>query len=705
MVKPEKWRYGIVLDAGSSGTRLHIYRWLRNSLARQDTTSLQKLPELESKDKWTKKQHTGLSTYGGTPELIAPDHLEPLFKHALKYIPPSLIPETPVFLLATAGMRLLPQHEQDNVLQSVCQYVQKDTSFLMPDCSLHVQIIPGETEGLYGWLASNYLLESFGCPPESARCQGHHTYGFLDMGGASAQLAFVPNATEAEKHANDLKVMRLRKIDGSTDEYKVFTTSWLGYGMNEARRQYLATLMESYAADGITEIPEPCLPSGVKLDPVTEAYIEEESPLGRHLLGTGDFEACLHATHPLLRLDAPCPDYPCLVNGQHVPAIDFSLNHFIGISNYWHTTHEIFEMGYTDKAYDFATYQSRVRDFCSQPWATIEEGINSHKWGKKIDEETAYEVCFKASWLINMLHDGIGIPRVGIEHDPSASNGTQDLITAAAQAGALDPFQAVNTIKSTEVSWTLGKMLLYASSTIPPPDIDASDESEILPVGFGSNIASEPIPADWTYPSINGTDYDYTTSSDSLTSKLHDTIFHSDTRHRLPGFIFFLLIVVIGVFYLCGRDRRSRLASRFLGSTSPHGYRKGNNPVTPYSTFPPLRLLQRLLRGNQYTRVSNSGEEGQPLHDSSDFELNDISSDDELKSEGRLSPRRHHKPRLPKTMSSHSIRSSPDVDRRGVVLRTESRENLGGDAMFGAALGGRNKSRNGSPARFKGSGD
>jgi golgi apyrase len=138
MVKPEKWRYGIVLDAGSSGTRIYIYRWLRNDLAKLESSNPSSLPQLMSQEKWTKKVHIGLSTYGETPSIIGDDHLKPLLDHALEYVPSSLVSETPIFLLATAGMRLLPQHQQENILNTVCKYVQSKTSFLLPDCSLAV---------------------------------------------------------------------------------------------------------------------------------------------------------------------------------------------------------------------------------------------------------------------------------------------------------------------------------------------------------------------------------------------------------------------------------------------------------------------------------------------------------------------------------------------------------------------------------------
>ena len=166
MVNKADERYGVVLDAGSSGTRVYIYSWLPNSLARLDKSSLQSLPELETKDKWTKKVHPGVSTFGANPDSVGPDHLRPLLEHALHYIPKEAVPETPIFLLATAGMRLLPEQQQKDVLRNICSYIRSETEFSLPDCDVHIQVIPGETEGLYGWIAANCLLGGFNSPQD-----------------------------------------------------------------------------------------------------------------------------------------------------------------------------------------------------------------------------------------------------------------------------------------------------------------------------------------------------------------------------------------------------------------------------------------------------------------------------------------------------------------------------------------------------------
>ena len=670
-----KSRYGVILDAGSSGTRLHIYRWLDASIAREGASAklLHSLPVLETSDKWTKKTHPGVSTFGESPELVGPDHLQPLLDHALQYVPNHAIEDTPLFLLGTAGMRLLPDFQRTTLLKQICHYTRSHTKFLLPDCDLHIQVIPGETEGLYGWIAANYLLGGFDSPEEHAHGKGHHTYGFLDMGGASAQIAFVPNATEAIIHSDDLKLLRLRTLDGIAAEYRVFVTTWLGFGVHEARKRYVDELVTALASPSTTEMPDPCLPAGLMTTLNGTLFNDSNGELVEqsHLIGTGRFDECLRQTYPLLEKDVPCLDEPCLLNGVHVPAIDFDVNHFIGISEYWHTTHEIFEMGHKDKAYDFNTYQTRVKEFCSQDWTSIQAGVADKTWGKKVDEQTAYEVCFKASWLINVLHNGIGIPRVSIEStDAKGLNGTKDILQSAKEKGFLDPFQAVNKIKSTEVSWTLGKMVLYAASQIPPSE-------DTLPVGFGSNVAG--IPADFQYPGgstltpISGIDQHDDDSS--LADQIHDTLFNADTPRRIPGLILFMFIMSLVLFFLCGRERRLRMYRKVCIATG----RK--NSLSGWK----LPLWFR----NDSTAHERVLEEGSGLLNPNEFELDDLDSD------GVDQEQVERRPGSGVTRNKSALRMlSPDImDRRGMVVRTESRERLD--------LNNDRKSRNVSPTRIK----
>lgn len=650
----------------------------------------------------------------------------------MEIVPEKQVADTPIFLMATAGMRLLPEIQQKALLSEICTYARKTTSFALPDCDLHIQIIPGETEGLYGWIAANYLLGGFDSPEEHAHGKGHHTYGFLDMGGASAQIAFAPNATEAEKHANDLKLLRMRTLDGEPSEYKVFVTTWLGFGVNQARKRYVQALLDASGTHDARELPDPCLPAGLSAtidgEIVTSGTIAHgEEPL---LIGTGRFDECLRQTYPLLDKDAPCEDAPCLLNGQHVPAIDFDVNHFVGVSEYWHTTHGVFELSHKEKSYDFNTYQQRVREFCSQEWEDIEEGIEAHKWGKKVDEKIALEVCFKASWLINVLHDGIGIPRVGLEKTPVGFNGTKEVLQHAKDKGFLDPFQAVDKIDDTEVSWTLGKMVLYAAGQVEP----RSDS--LLPVGFGSNVAG--IPTDFQYA---GSKYDALPSHDDDDNDddfdFPDSLLEKASPHTRSTLPLLLLILLVVAYLLRKKDRRTTLYHK-LNSFRRNARPRPSSPRKSGTRgfFGGGKLFGR--SSTHYERVLEDG-------GADEFELQDVESDEgeghSDSSEGSAAARVGRSSGLatPKMGSvstfdgsasggaGGSFEVAPTVglgyangnssngvmsrsasaiglgitggnamDRSGLVVRTESRERL---APGLGLLGAGRRSRTGSPTR------
>lgn len=676
---------------------------------------------------WSK----GVSTFNEQPEKVGSDHLAPLLRHALDVVPKHAVRDTPFFLLATAGMRLLPEGQRKALLERICSYVRLNTDFLLPDCNLHVQVIPGETEGLYGWVAANYLLGGFDSPNDHDHGNGHHTYGFLDMGGASAQIAFAPNATEAEKHADDLKLLRMRTLNGESMEYRVFVTTWLGFGVHQARRRYVEALLEASATHDARELPDPCLPVGLTATRdghVLEPGSEEAKRHKPYLIGTGRFDECLRQTYPLLDKDAPCEDHPCLLHGVHVPAIDFDVNHFVGVSEYWHTTHEIFEMAHKDKAYDFNTYQKRVRDFCGQDWKTISDRVRHQAWGKKVDERTAIDVCFKASWLINVLHDGIGIPRVGLENTKTNGvNGTKEVIKHAKEKGYLDPFQAVDKVQDVEVSWTLGKMVLYATSQIPA-------DRHTLPVGFGSN---EPgVPHDFQHAGTRhalGGNATMDADADDGGPSWRETILDSDSPRRIPGFLLFLCIIGIGIFIWCGRDRRSKLYRRVRRSLGRPGSPKRRRVlggklfgvVVGGSTAP--ATYERLLEdGDRRAEFELGGvDSDNEYSDSSDSNNNNNNNHRVGRSSGWATPQlkvaldkagqtsyfdhhHHHHGPITGTGAVAGTRTgtvglgiglgAPQyfggnaMNRSGLVVRTESRDRLfphiGGGCIGGSSGGG-----------------
>jgi hypothetical protein len=96
------FEYAIVVDAGSGGSRMFFYQM--HGAGRNLTVSALTRFSVEP----------GLSAFVGRPEAAA-GYLAPLFNHALAEIPPEQHEDTPVFIKSTAGMRLVPEHEQAQV--------------------------------------------------------------------------------------------------------------------------------------------------------------------------------------------------------------------------------------------------------------------------------------------------------------------------------------------------------------------------------------------------------------------------------------------------------------------------------------------------------------------------------------------------------------------------------------------------------------
>ncbi|KAJ2632047.1 Golgi apyrase [Coemansia sp. RSA 1290] len=421
-----KRRYGVVIDAGSSGSRLMIYTWNTAAFNSPDTSRGEwKLPEIErAGEQWTVKTEPGISSFSNRPSFVGKEHLKQLLDFAYQQIPQDQHSHTRVLLLATAGMRLLSRTQQEQILAHACSYTRSNYNFAVKEgCADSFQVVSGEREGLFGWTAANYLL--------SSQFHANDTLGFLDMGGASAQIAFAPDPLTLDKSAaNDLATVTLRSIGGTDRAFGVFVATFLGHGTNEARRRYVQKLLEHKSAlSGQQLIDDPCLAPELTLPTTNEQAL---------LRGQGDFKACVQATEPLLN-QTTCIESPCLFAGKQAPTIDFTRQKFVGVSEFWYATHDHLQLG---GLWDVQRFEARASEFCRTPWSQL---LDSRAKGSA-DELLVGRLqmqCFKAAWIVNVLHAGFGMPR------SSAS------------------FQSVHHVEGTEVSWTLGALLLQVMQTIP----------------------------------------------------------------------------------------------------------------------------------------------------------------------------------------------------------------------------------------------
>ncbi|CAI5655092.1 unnamed protein product [Oreochromis niloticus] len=228
-----RFQYGIMFDAGSTGTRIHVFKF-----------------QIEDKGAPKLAQETfraikpGLSAYADDPQQCTAGIVE-LLEIAKSSVPPSYWTSTPVVLKATAGLRLLPGEKADQLLDRV-RALFLDSPFLSTDDS--VSIMDGTDEGISAWITVNFLTGGL----HSAHSP---TVGMLDLGGGSTQITFSP---QDEKTIQTSPVDYIRSFQMFNHPHVVYTHSYLGLGLMSARLAILGGV-DAPPLGGSTELVSPCL--------------------------------------------------------------------------------------------------------------------------------------------------------------------------------------------------------------------------------------------------------------------------------------------------------------------------------------------------------------------------------------------------------------------------------------------------------------
>ena len=277
-------RYGIVFDAGSSGSRIHVYSWSTGGGGPKNDFNLIDDDLLKIKP--------GLSAYKHDPG-AAGASLRPLLEHAKKRIPPALVSSAPAFLMATAGLRMVGEAKKDAILASVC--TELAASGFTFKCEW-ATLLSGQDEGLFGWVTVNYLLDRLYPPPAS------EPVGTIDLGGGSVQIVFTtPGADRAPPGY-------VQRLDFSGRKHGVYVKSHLGYGLDAARGALLDQLMKHAHDDRPAK--HPCLPRGASVTHKEVVFV-----------GDGDWARCVRATLKLFDTTTACEAPPCSFGGAYQPPL------------------------------------------------------------------------------------------------------------------------------------------------------------------------------------------------------------------------------------------------------------------------------------------------------------------------------------------------------------------------------------------------
>ena len=467
-------KYMVVVDAGSTGSRAFVYSWLVDETSAllpdfQLLTSIKVWPGLSAfaeptADSMTRldaymslildhcgRVITGLGAAGNATVNVKTGARAGVGARTEPGRGPSRTHGTPVYVFATAGMRMLKASQTDAVMTAVGRLIRASPHGFYAD-SRSVAIIDGALEGTFGWMATNYFT---GALPQAPNYDPKHlmTHGMLDIGGASLQIAYevAPEDDngrqgEGEGEGKDegglsrrLTEIPVRGQNGCRYVYRIFVHSFLGFGTNEARRTF----------HGRQKTPGCCYPTGLvdSAEDVKAVAFE----------GNGDFERCygqVQGTLSELLKDAgvlrpqykkkdECPSQesspighwlwriltgrqpqtplpPCKSRDHGLPRPRPGMT-VIGGSEVWNILDDVFHGsgGRSEPmAFDAAVLFKQSVDYCATSWAALQQQVQ-HGLLHVTEEpylgihEKLKRQCFRSAWLLAVMQEFFGLSWLG----------------------------------------------------------------------------------------------------------------------------------------------------------------------------------------------------------------------------------------------------------------------------------------------------
>jgi guanosine-diphosphatase len=399
-------QYTLMIDAGSTGSRIHVYKF----------NNCGPTPELESEVfKMTEKkpEGSGLSSYKTDAEGAAKS-LDVLMDVAMQTVPDEYKSCSPVAVKATAGLRLLGVEMSGKILEAV--RTRLETVYPFPVVSREnngVEIMKGEDEGVYAWITTNYLLGNIGSPDNTP------TAAIFDLGGGSTQIVFQPTFKGAQDGGPPEKLAdgdHKYELKFGGREFTLYQHSHLGYGLMSARGAVHRLVVENMykATPSSTEwlkksILNPCL--APNMTRTVDVMLSEGHALGPKVTvqmeGPPDAlpAQCRALAEGILHKDATCDLAPCSFNGIHQPSLEKTFGHEdVYIFSYFYDRTQPLGM---PESFTLRELHDLTAKVCEgeESW-----GIFAGIEGTLEDLKDRPEWCLDLNFMSALLHTGYEMP-------------------------------------------------------------------------------------------------------------------------------------------------------------------------------------------------------------------------------------------------------------------------------------------------------
>lgn len=337
----------MVIDAGSSGTRAYVYETTNNA---GDITVTKIIDQKVS------------------PAVTSVTDFNTYFSNLLTLVQSGSVvnADTPIYLYATAGVRMLPRADQTALLANIRAGLSEEAAVLgYPDMTAtlkeDVRVISAAEEAYFIWINDQYVAGKL----ELNTLNNENTFAAVEMGGASAEVALLPLRAHPATLKNSISFPFYDR------RYSIYSVGYDGSGLDKA----IAHMLDAYERNGGDFAA--CFPVGAPY-PLTNPV----------LTGTGEFEECATfiKRHPANQYrKAPSADQYLLTGGFYYT---FKI---LGLANdnspFWVSLDDLATEG---------------TDFCTTSWTDLQSEYPSEGLSYLLN------YCFNSAFQHHYL-EGIGV--------------------------------------------------------------------------------------------------------------------------------------------------------------------------------------------------------------------------------------------------------------------------------------------------------
>ena len=347
------------------------------------------------------------------------EYLRPLleFAETVLHTKQNEWPQFPIYLKATAGLRLLEPQQRIRVMDAVRQILHNTTYSKFKFEKEYARVISGNEEAIYGWAGINFVMGSLLQSSEGSGTviNPKLTHGALEMGGASTQISFYQDNMDIMSDLFKLQI-------GQGKHWNVYAHSHLCFGIHEAWNRMGALLASTIGTGTISQnnsnggmmahiVHNPCLAGESQIELELNSDIDKDGnskwrvgdsndflPFNLIMMNQnrrGDYDACANIAYTILnkQYNAWC-DYShrgdCSFSGVYQPQLprqSESFGEFLAFSNYYH----VWTFLRMPLRSSLNTLQDSAKKVCAMNATELKQWNN-----ETLDEDEASQMCFRA---------------------------------------------------------------------------------------------------------------------------------------------------------------------------------------------------------------------------------------------------------------------------------------------------------------------